>query len=560
MNNAAAWTSGLTEGAVDRRRWAVRRSLVLSSIILAVTIGVTVWVYVYGKEALRAQMGLQPGAETLALLARIDRILLGIIVIAAVGGASCLVPLFTAVTRWRQRVISQLEARAEDWQYTAATLETQLSEAKRAKDSLLANHAELEARLKQANAINVGLQAELDKRNRAERALAQRRQELESSKSVLELHVQARTQELENLQRRYEMILNSAGEGICGLDLEGKATFLNPAVAHLTGRPLAELIGKTEAEIFFGNNGEQTQAKPAQNRGEQVFYRQDGTPFPVEFIKTPIDENGRVVGSVLVFKDITERKRVEETLSQRAAELARSNSELEQFAFVASHDLQEPLRKIQAFGDRLKVKCAALEGGEVRDYLERMQNAAARMRTLIDDLLTFSRVIRSSEPFVAVDLEQVVKEVLSDLEVRIEKSSARVEYGVLPTIEADPMQMRQLLLNLLSNALKFQPAGSSPVVFIQARTFNALSGEPLCELTVQDNGIGFDEKYLDRIFAVFQRLHGRSEYEGTGVGLAVCRRIVDRHHGAIMARSKPGEGATFIVTLPIRQNRPEEAL
>jgi light-regulated signal transduction histidine kinase (bacteriophytochrome) len=297
----------------------------------------------------------------------------------------------------------------------------------------------------------------------------------------------------------------------------------------------------------------------------------------VEFVKTPINENGQVVGAVLVFKDITERKRVESALAQNAAELARSNSELEQFAFVASHDLQEPLRKIQAFGDRLKTKCNGAIAAEAHDYLERMQSASARMRTLIDDLLAFSRVIRSAEPFVPVELAKVTKEVLGDLEVRIEKSGARVEVGDLPVIEADPMQMRQLLLNLIGNSLKFQPPGAVPVVKIQARiTHPGLKDQtalltrpspnceeaavlgPVCEISVQDNGIGFDEKYSDKIFAVFQRLHGRNEYEGTGVGLAVCRRIADRHHGTILAKSKLREGATFIVTLPVSQ--PKAAL
>jgi light-regulated signal transduction histidine kinase (bacteriophytochrome) len=219
--------------------------------------------------------------------------------------------------------------------------------------------------------------------------------------------------------------------------------------------------------------------------------------------------------------------------------------------------LQEPLRKIQAFGDRLKVRCRSNESADVQDYLERMQSAAARMRNLINDLLAFSRVIRSSEPFVPLDLTQITKEVLGDLEVRIEKTGAKVELEQLPTIDADPMQMRQLMLNLLSNALKFQPTGAAPLIKITATTLTPVAREPLCELRVQDNGIGFDEKYMDKIFAVFQRLHGRTEYEGTGVGLAVCRRIVDRHHGTITARSEPGKGATFIVTLPMKQVAPQ---
>jgi light-regulated signal transduction histidine kinase (bacteriophytochrome) len=215
--------------------------------------------------------------------------------------------------------------------------------------------------------------------------------------------------------------------------------------------------------------------------------------------------------------------------------------------------LQEPLRKIQAFGDRLKTKCEGAIAADAHDYLDRMQSASARMRTLIDDLLTFSRVIRSSVPFASVSLDTLTGEVLGDLEVRIEKSGARVEVGSLPTIEADPLQMRQLLLNLIGNALKFQAPGAQPVIKIHSRNFNLPSGEAMCELSIEDNGIGFEEKYLDKIFAVFQRLHGRTEYEGTGVGLAVCRRITDRHHGTITARSQLGKGATFVVTLPLRQ-------
>ena len=285
-------------------------------------------------------------------------------------------------------------------------------------------------------------------------------------------------------------------------------------------------------------------------------------------MRTPLNEDGKIVGSVLIFKDITERRRVEIHLANKAEELARSNAELEQFAFVASHDLQEPLRKIQTFGDRLKAKVEGSQAADARDYLDRMQKAAARMQTLINDLLAFSRVIRSVEPFMPVNLLTVTKEVLGDLEVRIEKSGATVEVGDLATIDADPLQMRQLFLNLISNALKFQPAGNTPLVKVSSRIISrdevaALGplrngvAEELCEITIKDNGIGFDEMYLDKIFAVFQRLHGRSEFEGTGVGLAVCRRIADRHGGTIIARSKPGQGATFIVTLPVHQSKPE---
>jgi two-component system, LuxR family, sensor kinase FixL len=406
------------------------------------------------------------------------------------------------------------------------------------------------------------LEEELNERKHAERALAQQAQELGRSKDVLELHVQARTVELQKLQRRYEHILNSAGEGIYGLDLQGRTTFVNPAAAKLTGHKVEELIGKMEQDVFLGGKPSPTPVKDNTPQSESVFFRKDGSSFMVESVRTPILEKDKPMGSVVIFKDITDRKRTEEALAKKAAELARSNAELEQFAYVASHDLQEPLRKIQAFGDRLKTKVDAAKLQDGRDYLERMQNAAARMQRLINDLLTFSRVISATHPFVPVDLGVITKEVLTDLEVRIEQTKAKVEVDTLPTIDADALQMRQLLQNLIGNALKFQPPNTQPHIRIKANTIksplasdsNPLPHEEACELTVQDNGIGFDEEYSEKIFAMFQRLHGRSEYEGTGVGLAVGRRIPDRLGGTIRASSKPGEGATFIVTLPVHHN------
>ena len=416
----------------------------------------------------------------------------------------------------------------------------------------------VEDRTKELNVACDKLRAELNERKQAEKALAQQAQELGRSKDVLELHVQARTQELQKLQKRNESILNSAGEGIYGLDLQGRTTFVNPAAAKMTGWKVDELIGKPESEVFCKPPDG---AVPGQTNhpGEQTFFRRDGSTFPVEYVRSPIMERDRLVGAVVMFKDITERKRTHDTLARKAVELARSNAELEQFAYVASHDLQEPLRKIQAFGDRLKAKLDALGIQDGREFLERMHSASARMQRLINDLLTFSRVISKNQPFAPVDLKQVTKEVLSDLEVRIEQTKAHIDLGDLPTVEADPMQMRQLLQNLIGNALKFQPPNGKPQIEISAqlvrKPFNgeAAGGteQELCELTIKDNGIGFDEKYSEKIFAMFQRLHGRNEYEGTGVGLAVCRRIADRHGGTIAAKSKAGEGATFTVTLPL---------
>ena len=559
MSNAASWTDDISGRGATERNEVTSRLRLIWAVVVALTAILSAWTFFYTKASLRqralqveTRWGVGGSEASVGLVKQVDQlgIRLGVIVLA--GGVASFIAFSVALKRARHQVIDQ-QKRVEESQAALVGARNVMAEIRQSKEEVLQEQTRLEEQVKKLTTEKSNLEEELNRRNQAEKALKQKRFELESSKSVLELHVQARTAELQSLQRRYEMILNSAGEGICGLDVDGKATFVNPAVAKLTGWPLDELIGKAEHDLFV-SNGDQPDGL---SRDERVLYRKDGSRFPVEFVKTPINENGREVGSVVVFKDITERKQVQDSLARKADELARSNAELEQFAFVASHDLQEPLRKIQAFGDRLKVRCEPIEVPEVQDYLERMQSAAARMRTLINDLLAFSRVIRSSEPFVAVDLGVITKEVLGDLEVRIEKSGAKIELQQLPTIEADPMQLRQLMLNLLSNALKFQAPGATPEIKISARTFEPLSREPQCELQVQDNGIGFDEKYMDKIFAVFQRLHGRTEYEGTGVGLAVCRRIVDRHHGTITAKSQPGKGATFIVTLPVKQAAPK---
>src|SRR5919202_6413664 len=184
------------------------------------------------------------------------------------------------------------------------------------------------------------------------------------------------------------------------------------------------------------------------------------------------------------------------------------------------------------------------------------------MQTLINYLLTPSRIRTKAQPFIPVDLAQVVREVLSDLEVRIEQSKGQVEVDELPTLDADPLQMRQLLQNLIGNALKFHPKVEPPRVRIYSQLLKAEDPKPLgnsakdtlCQICVEDNGIGFDEEYLDRIFNPFQRLHGRNDYEGTGMGLAICRKIVERHNGSITAQSSRGQGSTFIVTLPLKQH------
>ena len=240
---------------------------------------------------------------------------------------------------------------------------------------------------------------------------------------------------------------------------------------------------------------------------------------------------------------------LEEQVQYRTAELERSAEELTSFAYIASHDLQEPLRKIIAFGDRLVVKFGSVLNDTGKDYVERMQKSALRMKGLIDDLLQFSRVTMHSAPFQEIDLNMVISEVLSDLEVQIERTKGRVEVDTLPKIEGGKFQMRQLFQNLISNGLKYHSDEVDPVIKIKYAGFD----KDLEEIHIQDNGKGFDEKHLDRIFRPFERLHGHSEYGGTGMGLAICYKIVAHHKGHITAQSQPNEGATFIIKIPSKQ-------
>jgi PAS domain S-box-containing protein len=256
------------------------------------------------------------------------------------------------------------------------------------------------------------------------------------------------------------------------------------------------------------------------------------------------DEQGRIVRWFGTATDIHEQKTAEEKLKIYTERLERSNRELEQFAFMASHDLQEPLRKIQAFGDLLMERAQTLNDQEL-EYVKRMRSAAGRMREMVNGLLHLSRVNTQGSPFTTVDLLDVTAGALSDQVELIEKTNGVVEVAPLPTVTGDALQLRQLMQNLIGNALKYHRPEMYPRVRIHAQ-----ESDSAVKLFVQDNGIGFDQENAERIFQPFQRLVGRSLYEGSGMGLAICRRIVERHAGEIRALSKPGEGTTIVVILP----------
>ncbi len=336
----------------------------------------------------------------------------------------------------------------------------------------------------------------------------------------------------------------------------GRWVQVNQMLADITGysreelcaRPILEFIHPEDAEATRERSRNHGERQPVNLRFVNRYVRRDGGVRWMEWMSA-LASDGLVYA---VGRDITQRLQAETALRQTLADLNARNRELQDFAFIASHDLQEPLRKIRAFADRLQQRHAGSLADEARDYLDRTSQAANRMQVLINDLLAYSRVAARGRPFTQVKLDGVLAGVLDDLEASLESSGGRVEAGPLPTIEADATQMRQLFQNLLSNALKFRSPDRAPVVHVIAEREAGPDG-PGWTLRFQDNGIGFEPRHADKVFAPFQRLHARQEYEGTGIGLAIVRRIVERHRGTIHAEGRPGEGSTFIVHLPERQ-------
>lgn len=274
-----------------------------------------------------------------------------------------------------------------------------------------------------------------------------------------------------------------------------------------------------------------------------------------------MDDNRLPVRMMGNTHDITQVKKVENELKRNLRELKRSNTELEEFAYAASHDLQEPLRKITTFGSRFKHKYGDLVGSEGQMYIDRMQTASDSMRVLIDNLLDLSRVTRADHMFEPVDLGKLVRLAQSDLEILIDESKASIVVADLPVVEGIPTQLRQMFTNLLSNALKFAKLGTMQLIEISGERLGRremeehflVADKTYFRIDVKDNGIGFDQEYEEKIFQIFQRLHGKSDYPGSGIGLSICKRIAERHQGLISATGKTGEGAVFSIILPENQ-------
>ena len=366
---------------------------------------------------------------------------------------------------------------------------------------------------------------------------------------------------IEESRQRLRSLFTLVPDSVYALEPGGRIEDCNAAAEATSGRDRSALIGQPISTIVPAQAAEQMReqvqlaAQGSTQRFEHAALGPGNRVFDAVTTTLPIEVDGATVGVFLIATDVSAERRAQAALQAALADVESRNQELQDFAFVASHDLQEPLRKVQAFGDRLRLHLADQLDADGADYIQRMRGAAARMQTLINDLLAYSRVSRAAHSPQRVALSKVLSEVLSDLESRIESSGAQVQTEALPEIWADPTQMRQLLQNLLGNALKFAHPGRPPQVRVSARLREASrAGETATALlTVEDNGIGFDNRYQDRIFAPFQRLHGRSEFEGSGIGLAIVRKIVERHGGRIHADGQPGQGARFHIELPVGQ-------
>ena len=386
-------------------------------------------------------------------------------------------------------------------------------------------------------------------------------------------------------ERRLRAVFASVADGIITISQQGIVQSINIGAETLFGYRADDVVGKN-VKMLMPREYAHTHDKDIANykgtgessvvgaRRDLMGLRKDGTTFPIDLIISEMEIGGeRMFTGVVRDKTVEteiERKRqhAQDALRRHrdaavkvARELKRSNAELEQFASVAAHDLQEPLRKVQAFGDRLGSRYADGLDEKGLDYISRMQDAAARMQVLISDLLSFSRVSSNAAPFVSVDLNALIRGVLSDLEVTIEECSAIIDVADLPKIEGDPRQLRQFFQNTIGNSLKYRRVDVAPVIKItgcivqpastQLKTRNENPPTSMCEITISDNGIGFDDTYAEKIFGIFQRLHGRTQYDGTGIGLAICRKIAERHGGAISATGVLGQGSTFQLLLPI---------
>jgi PAS domain S-box-containing protein len=368
--------------------------------------------------------------------------------------------------------------------------------------------------------------------------------------------------EMRRARATFEGILAIASDAVVCVGEEQRIQFFNAGAERIFGYGAAEVLGApletliperhrpahAERVRAFGDGT--VHARRMGERGEISGRRKGGEIFPAEASISRLDVGGaRVYTAVL--RDVTDRRRAEDALARQAEELARSNADLEQFAYVASHDLQEPLRMVASYTQLLARRYRDRLDEDAHEFIGYAVEGVTRMQALINDLLAYSRVGTGSGEARAVELEAVLGRVLRSLEAAVEEAGARVTHDPLPTVRGDEGQLGQLLQNLVGNAIKFRRPDAAPHVHL-----SAARGDGEWEIAVRDNGIGIEAEFADRIFVIFQRLQPRGEYPGTGIGLAICKKIVERHGGRIWVEGTPGVGTTFRFTLPDGRGEP----
>jgi len=405
------------------------------------------------------------------------------------------------------------------------------------------------------------------------KALEETTRELKEMNQQLEL----RHEELRQSEERYLRMTNEVADyAIILLSKEGLIENWNKGAEKIKGYTADEIVGK-HFRLFYRKEEQESHLaerliEEAIGNGSSTYegwrVRKDGSTFWGYTVITALhDDKNDIIGFSKVTRDLTERKIAEdqlkmyaEQLEQKNRELERSNTELSSFSYVASHDLQEPLRKIQAFGNLIQTRDAGNLSDMSKDYFDRMVKAAIRMQNLIDSLLEFSRTTTARRNFEPTDLNELLDEVKKEMAHRIEETNAVIMAEHLPTLSIIPFQFRQLLSNLISNSLKYAKAGTTPVINISAtyiKAFHlhekaAIPDKDYYKFKVADNGIGFEQEYAEKIFDLFQRLHGRNEYSGSGIGLAICKKIVENHNGFMKAEGSPSGGATFYFFIPVK--------
>lgn len=375
---------------------------------------------------------------------------------------------------------------------------------------------------------------------------------------------------LKTADQAYRVFIEKMTEGALTLNREGIILYANTRFSEMIGLPLSAIIGLSFEQFIPKDNRPFYRklfmtAWSSDCKGEiKLVYKKYHTPVQLSLTALELDEG---ISLSIIITDLTLPKTTQKKLEENNRQLEHlnqtleaSNHDLQQFASVASHDLQEPLRKIQMFSQLLKTKVAERLNKEELYYLEKIINSGHRMKTLIIDVLNYSRLSADNSDFVPTDLNILVKELLEDLELLISDKKASILNFGLPLVEVNRGQMRQVFQNLVSNALKFSKEGVAPLIEIKSKyladksfTSSEQANGPFCLLTITDNGIGFDEKYAGIIFSLFERLHSKDSFEGTGIGLAITKKIIEKHQGLIQVKSTPGVGTQFMIVLPLKQ-------